>query len=192
MNIWTRRILGVLPVVGCGAGVVALALSWEESPRDAAMIATLTAFALVYLFGAVAGLMLLEGRRRAIAANFGYWLIQTLQFSSFPLTYGFWAPLSLVAWWNHGEAGAFTAEVGSNFHLSAMNAGVEAAIGLNLFAVFCCAALWIDHRRGRKAPVTDIDDEAIRAALAAEKQGFGRWPLPQAYQPGSAPPISAS
>lgn len=192
MNIWTRRILGVLPVVGCGAGVVALALSWEESPRDAAMIATLTAFALVYLFGAVAGLMLLEGRRRAIAANFGYWLIQTLQFSSFPLAYGFWAPLSLVAWWNHGEAGAFTAEVGSNFHLSAMNAGVEAAIGLNLFAVFCCAALWIDHRRGRKAPVTDIDDEAIRAALAAEKQGFGRWPLPQTYQPGSAPPISAS
>ncbi len=193
MNLWTRRILGVLPVAGCGAGVVALALDWEESTRDAATIATLAAFALVYLFGAAAGLMLLEGRRRAIPANFCYWLIQTLQFSSVPLAYGFWAPISLVVWWNHGEAGAFTADVGSSFHLSAMNAGAEAALGLNLFAALCCAALWIDHRRGRKAPDTDIDDEAIRAALAAEKkQGFGRWPLPQALQPGSAPPISAS
>lgn len=191
MNLWTRRILGVLPLVGCGAGVVALALGWEDGPHDAATIAVLAAFALVYLFGAVSGLMLLEGRRRAIAANFCYWLIQTVQFSSYPLAYGFWAPLSLVAWWNHGAAGAFTADVGSSFHLSTMNAGAEAAIGVNLFAALCCAVLWIDRKRGRKAPVTDIDDAAIRAALAAEKQGFGRWPLPQALQLG-VPPISAS
>ena len=70
--------------------------------------------------------------------------------------------------------------------------GAEAAVGVNLFAALCCAVLWIDRRRGRKAPVTDIDDAAIRDALAAEKQGFGRWPLPQALQPGSAAPINAS
>jgi len=191
MNLWTRRILGVLPVVGCGAGVVAVALAWEEGARDAPMIATLEAFALVYVFGAFAGLMLLEGRRRAIAANFCYWLIQTLQFSSVPLAYGFWAPLSLVVWWNHGESGAFTANVGSDFQLSAMNPETEVAIGLNLFAVLCCAVLWIDHRRGRKASAVDVDDAAIRAALDRDKPGFGRWPLPQSLQPPSRMPIHA-
>ncbi len=195
MNLWTRRILGVLPIVGCGAGVAVLALAWPSVPRNAATIAIFAGFALAYVFGAVAGLMLLEGRRRATTANFFYWLIQTLQFSSFPLAYAFWAPMSLIAGWNPGESGAtFAANVGSTFRLSVLNADEDPMIGLNLFAVLCCALLWLNYRRERGIPVADVDDAAIRAALDADKPGFGRWRLPEtaAIQPALAPLISAS
>ena len=194
MNFWTRRILGVLPIVGCGAGLAAIALAWENAPHTASTIAVLAAFAVVYLLGAVAGIMLLEGRRRAKAANLLYWLIQTLQFSTVPLAYALWTPLSLVARWNHRESsGTLAADVGSIFRLSINNAGEGSTVGLNLFAVLCCVLLWLNFRRQRGAPAADIDDAAILAALSADKPGFGRWRLPDAArQPVPAAPINAS
>lgn len=195
MNLWTRRILGVLPIVGCGAGLAAVALAWENMPHTASTIAVLAAFAAVYVLGAIAGTMLLEGRRRATTANFFYWLIQTLEFSTFPLAYALWTPLSLIARWNHRQfSGSLAADVGSAFRLSLRNAGDDPAIGLNLFAVLCCVLLWLNYRRERGAPAADIDDASIRAALGPDKPGFGRWRLPQgaAYQPVSAAPSNAS
>lgn len=194
MKLLTRRILGVLPIVGCGAGLSTLALTWRSSPHDAATIAVLAAFAAAYVVGAVAGWMLLEGRRRATAANFFYWLIQVPQFTTFPLAYGFWTPLSVIAWLNPASSGGvFSAHLGSTHRFSVFNAGNDWAIGLNLFAALCCALLYFGYRRDRGRMAMDIDDDAIRAALEAEKTGFGRLRLePGEYQPAFAPPISAS
>lgn len=195
MNLWTRRILGVLPIVGCGAGMGMLALAWETAERSAATVAVMAFFAAIYLFGAAAGLMLLQNHRRAIAVNFFYWLIQTVQLSAVQAAYWFWTPVSLIAWWDQAaSSGSFSANVGSLFRLSLSNAGTGVAVGVNLFAVLCCVLLFIEHRRRRAAIRTDIDDDAIRAALGIDKPGFGRNRLPEAadFQPGFAPPINAS
>lgn len=173
MNRWTRRILGVLPIVGCGTGLAVLALAWPEATHDAATAAIFAAFALVYLLGAVAGLMLLEGHRRATTANFFYWLAQTLQFSSFPLAYLFWTPLSVIAWWHHGSGGDVAANLGSTFRLSVLNAETELALGLNLFAVLCCVLLFRNYRGERERAALDADDAAIRAAIRNDNAGFG-------------------
>lgn len=178
MNLWTRRVLGTLPIVGCGAGMGMLALAWKTGERSAEMLAVMAFFAAIYVFGAVAGLMLLQGHRRAIAVNFFYWLLQTVQLSAVQAVYWFWTPVSLIAWWDQASSsGRFSAEVGSMFRLSLSNAGAGVAIGVNLFAVLCCVLLLVNRRRA--AIRTDIDDDAIRAALSMDTAGFGRSRLPE-------------
>ena len=61
MNQWTRRLLGALPIIGAGAGLTVLVTAAASVEQwNALMAVIIIGFALFYLMGAVAGLLLLS------------------------------------------------------------------------------------------------------------------------------------
>ena len=77
MKPWLRRTLGLLPIVGGGAGLAVLTtvVSGQQS-LNALGVLILAAFALLYLAGILAGLWMLEGHRHAVALNLVFWALQ--------------------------------------------------------------------------------------------------------------------
>ena len=178
MNLWIRRVLGALPLVGCGMGMMLFLLNWQQVQQSVATAIIFAMFGLMYLFGAVAGVMLLQGHRHATTANFFYWASQTLQMMSIPLTYLFWTPVSVLVWWNISQSKSeLGAQVGATFRLSMFNGDSDFRIGINLFAAACCVYLLLQYRREHalsvpmEAPVTRVPDGGL-GALPAESDNL--------------------
>jgi hypothetical protein len=175
MNLWIKRFLGGLPLIGCGAGFTAIAVASSAKPMNVGIGIFYAIFALYYLAGAVAGMMLLEGRRHALTLNFFYWLVQTVYFYSFVFSYILWAPFNLGAWWNltSHEVG-WSAQVGSTFYFALFHSKVDTAVGINALAVACCAAVFVEYRRTRRLEEKEAErvgfdtaGQEVEAAAAA-------------------------
>ena len=162
MNLWIKRILGVLPIIGCGAGITVIAVAWGTTPMTATNIASFSVFGLVYFAGAIAGLMLLEGHRHAVTANFFYWLLQTVHLYSFVFSFVFWTPLNLGGWWNISTSSiGLTAQVGSTFQFAVFNENADFALELDVLAVACCIYLFMQYRRERRVLVADSEPAPV-------------------------------
>lgn len=115
---------------------------------NAVAVVIMAVFVAIYVTGAIAGLLLLEGHRHAVALNLMFWLLQALQFISPVVTYIFWAPTNLGVWYNVTSTRAgLSYQVGSTFQFSLFNAGSDTAVAINLFAVACVVYLYLIYRR---------------------------------------------
>jgi hypothetical protein len=160
MKPWLRRTLGLLPIVGGGAGLAVLTtvITGQQS-LNALGVAILLTFALLYLMGIVAGLWMLEGYRHAVALNLVFWALQVPQLISPVVTYVFWAPTNLGVWWNMTTSQTgFAYQVGSTFRFDVLNLGSNVAIALNVFALACMLYLCVLYRR--QYPAIDLADAA--------------------------------
>ena len=189
MKPWLRRTLGLLPIVGGGAGLAVLTtvITGQQSLNVLGAVILLT-FALLYLIGIVAGLWMLEGHRHAVALNLVFWALQVPQLISPVVTYVFWAPTNLGVWWNvtTSQTG-FAYQVGSTFQFNLLNLGSNVAIALNAFALVCMLYLCVLYRREYPAvdPAEITEDVALTPAadevsihptdLATETASPFRW-----------------
>lgn len=171
MKPWLRRTLGLLPIVGGGAGLTVLTtVVTGQQSLNALGVVILTVFALLYLVGILAGLWMLESHRHAVALNLVFWTLQVPQLISPVVTYIFWAPANLGVWWNMSTSKAgFAYQVGSTFQVSLFSLGSNVAIALNVFALVCALYLSVLYRRQypRIDPADTLQDEA--ALPAAER-----------------------
>lgn len=167
MKPWLRRTLGLLPIVGGGAGLAVLStVVGGQQSLNALGVVILAAFALLYLAGILAGLWMLEGHRHAVALNLVFWALQVPQFISPVVTYLFWAPANLGVWWNLTSSRTGLAyQVGSTFQFSVFNLGSDTAIALNAFALGCMLYLCVLYRRQYPA----VDPDEVAANMAAEQ-----------------------
>jgi hypothetical protein len=149
MKAWLRRTLGLLPIVGGGAGLAVLTtVITGQQTLNALGVVILLAFALLYLAGIMAGLWMLEGHRHAVALNLVFWALQVPQLISPVVTYVFWAPTNVGVWWDvTASRTGFAYQVGSTFQFNLLNLGSNIAIALNLFALVCMLYLCVLYRR---------------------------------------------
>lgn len=165
MNIWIKRILGVLPILGCGTGIAVIAMASQSAQASISNVVIFSMFGLVYIAGAIAGMMLLEGHRHAITANFFYWLLQAGHLYSFVFSFAFWAPLNLGGWWNITTSTAgLTAQAGSSFHFAFFNSNAQFIFELDILAVACCIYLLVQYRRQRQQ-ISAADGEPAPIAM---------------------------
>lgn len=148
-----KRVLGLLPIIGGGAGLTLLASTLANQSLNPFTVAIMLCFACVYALGIVAGLWMLEGHRHAVALNLVFWTLQVPQLYSPVTSYLFWAPTNLGVWWNVTASKAgFSYQVGSSFQFNMFNAGMDFILALNLFALGCSVYLYTLYRR--QYPVT--------------------------------------
>lgn len=160
MKPWLRRTLGLLPIVGGGAGLAVLTtvIAGQQS-LNVLGAAILLTFALLYSVGIVAGLWMLEGHRHAVALNLVFWALQVPQLISPVVTYVFWAPANLGVWWNMTTSQTgFAYQVGSTFRFDVLNLGSNVAIALNVFALVCMFYLCVLYCR--QYPAVEPDEAA--------------------------------
>lgn len=170
MKPWLRRTLGLLPIVGGGAGLAVLTtvIAGQQNLNALGAI-ILVMFALLYLVGIVAGLWMLEGHRHAVALNLVFWALQVPQLISPVVTYVFWAPANLGVWWNMTTSHTgFAYQVGSTFQFDVLNLGSNVAIALNMFALVCMLYLCVLYRR--QYPASDPAEVEEVAPLSAVDQ----------------------
>lgn len=168
MKPWLRRTLGLLPIVGGGAGLAVLTtvISGQQSLNVLGAVILVT-FALLYLVGIVAGLWMLEGHRHAVTLNLVFWALQVPQLISPVVTYVFWAPANLGVWWNMSTSQTgFAYQVGSAFQFDLLNFDSNVAIALNVFALMCMLYLCVLYLRQYPAidPPEVVEDVAALPA----------------------------
>jgi len=101
MNRWIRRVLVVLEVGGGFAGISILLFSRQWNASVPVTVWTLSSlFALLFFFGIVAGLALMEAPKLGITLSAVYQALQTPAISSPVLTYSAFSGLEVrVGWW---------------------------------------------------------------------------------------------
>jgi hypothetical protein len=143
-----KRMLGLLPIIGGGAGLTLLASTLANQSPSPLTLAIMLCFACVYALGIIAGLRMLEGHRHAVALNLVFWTLQVPQLYSPVASYLFWAPTNLGVWWNLTASKAgLSYQVGSSFQFSVFSAGMDFILALNLFALACSLYLYVLYRR---------------------------------------------
>jgi hypothetical protein len=143
-----KRVLGLLPIIGGGAGLTLLTSMLASQSLTPLGVALMLCFACVYALGIVAGLWMLEGHRHAVALNLVFWALQVPQLYSPVASYLFWAPANLGIWWNVTASKAgLSYQVGSSFQFSMFSAGMDFILALNLFALACSLYLYVLYRR---------------------------------------------
>lgn len=149
MNLWTRRLMGALPIIGAGAGLTVLVTAAASVEQwNALMIAIIIGFVLFYLMGAVAGVLLLEGHRYAVTLNFFFWALQIPQLITPVITYLVWAPTNLGFWWNATASKVgLSYQIGSAFQLRFFSEDADVAVAMNVFALSCCIYLFMLYRK---------------------------------------------
>lgn len=156
-----KRVLGLLPIIGSGAGLTLLVSTLANQSSNPFTLAIMLCFAGVYALGIVAGLWMLEGHRHAVALNLVFWALQVPQLYSPVASYLFWAPTNLGVWWNLTASKAgLSYQVGSAFQFSMFNAGMDCIVALNLFALGCSLYLYTLYRR--QYPATRVVAEESR------------------------------
>jgi hypothetical protein len=163
-----KRVLGLLPIIGGGAGLTLLASMLANQSPNPLGIAIMLCFACVYALGIVAGLWMLEGHRHAVALNLVFWSLQVPQLYSPVASYLFWTPTNLGVWWNATASKAgFSYQVGSSFQFSMFSTGMDFILALNLFALACSLYLYALYRR--QYPATRAVAEESRMEAETER-----------------------
>ncbi len=171
MNEWIRRILGASSLIGCGAGLAVVWLTVQQGMPNFLTGMLVCLFSLLYGYGAVTGVMLLQKHPHGVTANFFYWATQTVQYTTVVASYLFWTPAAVLMWWN-GSRGKleFAAQLGTTFRFTMAEIGTEARIGLNVLAIAACVYLFRQSRReaaqsGARAS-TDVEAGELTGAEA--------------------------
>lgn len=152
MPSWQRRIVGVLTLGGSATGFTVSATQFVGSDYPVFTILVFMLFLLVYAFGIIAGVLILENHQRMTAVAFPFWAIQAPVLSSSWITYGFFsgAQLNLLITgepmiqllWGAGASFTFVLFQGAPF-----------SAGINLVAILICIVL---VRNEKTAGDTDI------------------------------------
>jgi hypothetical protein len=134
MQQWQRRILGI---VALGGGFTGFAVGLNLLIAPSGVLAKVLAlpFLVLYAWGIVCGLRLIEGRDEALRQNLYFWLTQ-IPFLMSPIAgYSFSSGASL--YFKYQPIGAewnYLARLGSQFEYSLLQ-GKPLIVGVNIFAV---------------------------------------------------------
>jgi len=149
MQLWQRRILGVL-AIGGGALGIAVGLQVASSSNGVLAWLLIAPFLCLYLWGIWCGVCLLEDRKGAARSNLAFWAIQVPVLQSpyfgYLFTSGFFSTVTLQP---AGTKLGFQFWMGSRFEISLMQADRPVVLGINLFALVVAVFL---YRHIRRAP----------------------------------------
>lgn len=178
MNEWARRILGALPVIGCGAGLMLQMLVVKQGLPNPMTGIVVGLFALLYLYGAVVGIMLLQNDPRAPALNFLYWLTQVFQYTSVVVSYQFWSTACLTLWRNATQQALnLEANLGSAFRFSMIEPDTDTRFGINILALAVSIYLFKQYRRERAWRAAEEAAPEEQADVAGDADGAEANPI---------------
>lgn len=147
MKPFMRRTLGLLPIVGAGAGLTTIVIALANQPITAIMVLLYCLFAAVYLVGMLAGLWILEDHPHGVALSLAWWTLQIPQLLSKPLSFYFWSCFNLGAWWNFTQQKpGLSYQVGSSFLLQVFNRS-DFVVAVNVWALVLSVYLYLVYRR---------------------------------------------
>lgn len=140
MPTWLRRIVGVMTLGGSATGFTVTITQFVGSDFPAFTILVIAAFLLVYAYGVVAGVLVLENHQRMTAYAFPFWAIQAPVLSSSWITYSLFSGAQLNLLITGEPMVQLVWGAGASF-MFVLFQGVPFAIGVNLVAIFVCVAL---------------------------------------------------
>ncbi len=158
MNLWQRRVLGVLTLGGGFLGVVTglgVFLGEGAAPKFIGAIIT-----LVYGFGIWCGLLMVENEPKSLSINRLYWVVQIPYFMSPLFGYFIGGGAYLYMTFKPGlSAIGWQYLLGSRFEFSLFQTGRPVVIGFNL-AAFVVVVFLTREIRSRSASHAEHADRA--------------------------------
>jgi len=155
MQMWQRRILGVL-AIGGGALGIAIGVQVAASAGGVLTWVLITPFLCLYIWGMWCGVCLVENRNDSTRDNLVFWAFQVPLLQSPYFGYFFTSGLfSTITFQPSETKWGFLFWLGSKFEISLMQAGRPLVLGINLFALAIAVFL---YRHSRKAPPQTIAD----------------------------------
>ena len=146
MQLWKRRLVGLLGVGGGAVGIAAV-LSIIVQQRNPIEWFFSLVFALLYSWGVWSGLKALEGQPGAERSSLKFWLLQVPAFATPVLGYFFACGFHLTTG-VQVEPLKFNANfmLGSSFNYSLGQSGTPTFLGVNVFALAMSVWLWQQAR----------------------------------------------
>ncbi|MBB5866347.1 hypothetical protein [Xanthomonas sp. 3058] len=147
MQIWKRRVAGILAIGGGALGIVVISTVLVQQRKPLEWVFSL-AFILLYAWGIWCGSRLLEGQPGAERSNAKFWLIQVPSFTSPVFSYFFSSGFHLTATLQFAPIETrVNFMLGSSFSYSLDEPSAAIAIGINVFAL--AMWLWLAHEARR-------------------------------------------
>ena len=137
MSKWKGRIIGVMTLGGSAIGLAAIL---QESPNWTTYGISMfifMAFAIVFVYGIVAGVLIIERTERATALALPFWLAQIPVIQSPLITYGLFTGAKFDILIQSGLDIGLTWSAGSSFSFYLLS-GNPFAIGVNVVAIGVC------------------------------------------------------
>ena len=133
MGKWLRRVSGVLTLGGGFAGIAVIAAQFLSNVPSGVSLTISIAFILVFAWGLVAGVLVLEGSRLGTYLSLPYWLLQVPYFALPWVLYEFssGAQLALAV---RGVGFSYSWSLGARFNLF-FGSDVDWFVGVNIFAL---------------------------------------------------------
>jgi len=157
MNKWVKYLLIVLEVGGGFSGILLILIlqQWNPSIPEHAGFFYIFCISLLFLFGIVAGLALVERPELGSALSVFYQALQIPVVSSRLLTYEFLSGLQVGVGWQEGKPAVFF-EFGSRLALGFMmrTAPYPGMIGVNMLALVLFVYLLLKLRPKAKCIAT--------------------------------------
>ena len=142
MQIWQRRVLGVLAVGGSALGI-AIGVEAAASANNALVWLLVALFIILYLWGIWCGVSLIEQRGGATPSNLAFWCIQIPMLESPYIGYLFTSCFFTTLTFQPSETKlGFLFWLGSKFDVSLMQADKPFVFGVNLFALAVAVFLY--------------------------------------------------
>ncbi len=170
---WLKRLISVLEIGGGFLGLI-ICLSALFNPSDTfANTALLLLFSVVFFFGIIAGVCLIENRKYGTILSLLYQAIQVFELSSGLITYSLGSGIvfNLVIL-NRQFSFEFT--FGSHFSLYFFQADAPFGLGINLVALFFFLYLlgvWINESK-QKTEQQGTDEQQEADLAEDDKQPF--------------------
>ncbi len=146
MKVWQRRLIGTFMLGGSFTGIAVISQTALASELDAATTVIAAVFLLLYAYGLVVGLRVLEDQKAAYPLALPFWILQIPVLASPWLTFAMFAgmkvDLTIGPAWKLG----FNVQWGAQFGFSALS-GSPLVVGVNVFAVWVARLVWKESRR---------------------------------------------
>ncbi|HVI57759.1 MAG TPA: hypothetical protein VM619_02645 [Luteimonas sp.] len=153
MQIWQRRILGILAIGGSALGI-AIGVQAAGSSGNVVAWLVIAPFILLYLWGIWCGVSLIEQKAGALRSNLVFWGLQVPLFQSPYAGYLFTSGFFTTVTFQPSETRlGFLFWLGSKFEISLMQADKPLVFGMNLFALAVALFLYRQLRKMRTEQV---------------------------------------
>jgi hypothetical protein len=147
MQLWQRRVFGILALGGSFLGV-SLVIEQLLAPVGLSDKALILPFLVLYACGIWCGLELIEGAAGALRSNRIFWMFQIPFITSPIFSYAFASGAVLnISFQPAHENLNFFVRLGSQLGVSLFRADVPWAFGVNVFALGACLYLTLGIRR---------------------------------------------